>query len=411
MKICKVRILMKRIMIGIGILLVSLFFLNIQSLYAQTKNEHIENYFKNEIGPWAVIKLTEAYLKDYEIQKLGFTSEETDGFNLFVNEFCSNAPNTIDDPAIYFEDARLLLHENAWADCSQTVFEEFVKNYENALQKKQYEIEVFTFQPKRIKKKGFRNEFNELYASTLKERIAFFKKQVVNPASSISQNYSLLWYSLGGNAIFLLIIIFLFFYMKSNKKKLRKEKNQKLDGKKQGENYYSLDHLKKRVKILEKELIDKEKELKNLNKFGNVKSQKSSLKESCQYNSTNEEVARVEVFEIAPSQANNKIEYYVPYPYISLKFDKGQQSSKPLQTTFYRIELKEGELNGNLYIHPNKDLVRRAINSPELYLKSACEYVNVPEKHHKDIKTDRAGTVILHGEDWIVKEKVKIKFV
>jgi len=53
----------------------------------------------------------------------------------------------------------------------------------------------------------------------------------------------------------------------------------------------------------------------------------------------------------------------------------------------------------------------RALNSPNLYLETVCDYENQYNTLSKGIKVINKGEVSLEGEDWVVKKKIKIKFI
>ena len=105
-------------------------------------------------------------------------------------------------------------------------------------------------------------------------------------------------------------------------------------------------------------------------------------------------------------------ELFLPFPYEERKLYDGNRSESPNNDTFYRIALEGSLLEGKLFVQASDHLIINAFNSPEMYLKRACDYVNTLDSNiHSEIQTAEPGKVRLEGDDWVVNEKVKIKFV
>lgn len=104
-------------------------------------------------------------------------------------------------------------------------------------------------------------------------------------------------------------------------------------------------------------------------------------------------------------------EIYLPFPYEDSKFYSGNQSNTPTKDSFYKVILDNTLVSGELFINPSDTLVRTAFNSHEMFLKSVCEYSNALESYHNNISTITPGKVKLEGDDWVVIEKIKIKFI
>ena len=53
----------------------------------------------------------------------------------------------------------------------------------------------------------------------------------------------------------------------------------------------------------------------------------------------------------------------------------------------------------------------RALNSPNTFLETVCDYENPYNPLAKGIKVMSDGEVCLEGQDWVVKKKIRIKFI
>jgi hypothetical protein len=106
---------------------------------------------------------------------------------------------------------------------------------------------------------------------------------------------------------------------------------------------------------------------------------------------------------------NQKFIYFdIPKTDGSFKNSKTHQRND----TFYKIELDDSKQTGKLYfISGDYDL--RALDNIDYYLNPVCEIQNIEDRiGAKRIKMVKTGTVILlNGDSWKIKEKVKIKLI
>ncbi|KAA6338481.1 hypothetical protein EZS27_013520 [termite gut metagenome] len=105
---------------------------------------------------------------------------------------------------------------------------------------------------------------------------------------------------------------------------------------------------------------------------------------------------------------NQKFIYFdIPKTDGSFKNPKTQQGND----TFYKIELDDSKQIGKLFFISGYDL--RALDNIDYYLNPVCEIQNIEDRiGAKRIKMVKTGTVILlNGDSWKIKEKVKIKLI
>lgn len=101
---------------------------------------------------------------------------------------------------------------------------------------------------------------------------------------------------------------------------------------------------------------------------------------------------------------------YLPVPFKERRFAKEDASESKKSTSLYIVEVSEEKNEGIISLVESADL-SRALNSPNIYLETVCDYENVYSPEAKGIKVVEKGKVVLEGQDWVVKKKIKIKFI
>lgn len=101
---------------------------------------------------------------------------------------------------------------------------------------------------------------------------------------------------------------------------------------------------------------------------------------------------------------------YLPSPFEDRRFSFEDITYERDQNSLYLINLDVSENKGSLTIVQNADLTR-AINSPDQYLEKACIYENAFNPNASQLQVIEKGKVQLQERDWIITEKIKIKFV
>lgn len=100
---------------------------------------------------------------------------------------------------------------------------------------------------------------------------------------------------------------------------------------------------------------------------------------------------------------------YLPSPFEENRFSVEDSSNERTSSSLYQIILNPSQSSGKLFIIESADFTR-ALNSPDHYLKKACIYENMFSPKAKGIEVVQPGMVKLENQDWLITEKVKIKF-
>ena len=100
---------------------------------------------------------------------------------------------------------------------------------------------------------------------------------------------------------------------------------------------------------------------------------------------------------------------YLPPPYDDGMFFATDATMFKNSKTLYCIQNRSGD-EGLLIIDPDPRMKRRALQSPDTFLKWACEFENSLKVEYNDIEVLEPGVVKLMGDSWEVKDKVKIQF-
>ncbi|MBG7613168.1 hypothetical protein IU405_13015 [Polaribacter sp. BAL334] len=100
---------------------------------------------------------------------------------------------------------------------------------------------------------------------------------------------------------------------------------------------------------------------------------------------------------------------YLPVPFKERRFAKEDESESKKTTSLYIVEVSKDKNEGIISLIESADL-SRALNSPNIYLETVCDYENVYSPDAKGIKVVEKGKVVLEGQDWVVKKKIRIKF-
>jgi hypothetical protein len=101
---------------------------------------------------------------------------------------------------------------------------------------------------------------------------------------------------------------------------------------------------------------------------------------------------------------------YLPAPFEERRFAVEDMSEIKKPESLYSVSVVEEGKKGNITLIETADL-SRALNSPNIYLETVCEYENSYNPEAKGINVIEDGEVVLEGEDWVVKNKIKIKFI
>lgn len=101
---------------------------------------------------------------------------------------------------------------------------------------------------------------------------------------------------------------------------------------------------------------------------------------------------------------------FLPSPFEEKKFSIEDVSFDRNQSSLYYIDLDSSEKSGYIYILEDSDFTK-ALNSPAQFLEKVCLFENAFSNNATRIENVIKGTVVLDGDDWLVKEKIRIKFI
>lgn len=101
---------------------------------------------------------------------------------------------------------------------------------------------------------------------------------------------------------------------------------------------------------------------------------------------------------------------FLPSPFEEKRFSIEDVSFDRNQSSLYYIDLDSSEKSGDIYILEDSDFTK-ALNSPAQFLEKVCLFENAFSNSATRIENVMKGSVVLDGDDWLVKEKIKIKFI
>lgn len=101
---------------------------------------------------------------------------------------------------------------------------------------------------------------------------------------------------------------------------------------------------------------------------------------------------------------------FLPSPFEEKRFSIEDVSFDRNQSSLYYIDLDSSGKSGDIYILEDSDFTK-ALNSPAQFLEKVCLFENAFSNNATRIENIVKGTVVLDGDDWLVKEKIRIKFI
>lgn len=101
---------------------------------------------------------------------------------------------------------------------------------------------------------------------------------------------------------------------------------------------------------------------------------------------------------------------FLPSPFENNRFSIEDVSNDQTPSSLYQIILDDSATTGKLLIIENANFTR-ALNSPDHYLEKACVFENAFSPTAKGINTVEPGKVKVDNQDWLIIEKIKIKFI
>lgn len=114
-----------------------------------------------------------------------------------------------------------------------------------------------------------------------------------------------------------------------------------------------------------------------------------------------------QTFDLKINQPNT---IYLPSPFEDNRFSIEDVSTEQTTSSLYQIILDASNTTGKLFIIENADFTR-ALNSPDHYLEKACIYENAFNPHANGVQIVEPGKVKLENQDWLILQKIKVKFI
>ncbi len=414
------------------VVLLWMIFLPTVSTIAQSNKEEQEIY--NQLKEWAVVKLTIAYIEDLR----GWTPEtknnnksEFQTYIKLVNEY----QNFSNEKVINLDSVGELLTNGSWSRTKINVFDHYnTLNIDS-------EFNFQSIQASGYDEKNSKQRFNETiivlnkkYEELLNAKNNIEKGNIENsmteslPEDSTdytikktSESSSLLYWVL---SILIIAIIFIFFFKKN---KLKNGVNMRNDGSNMTitnhDSFNSLieklkndvHHLKISEDRLNGNIQSLKREVKNLKmEVATLKSNLVSVNEYSTNDTPSKSITLKETsskateLDVSHDKSSNLI--YLPSPFQDLTFANEDASKDRTLNSLYMIEFNKQMKTGELSVLVDANL-SKALNSPDTYLKTACIYDNDYSNNAKAIIVTNKGKIKLEGEDWIVTEKVRIKFI
>jgi len=218
---------------------------------------------------------------------------------------------------------------------------------------------------------------------------------------------NIIFYIILGLSI-LLNIVFILNRVKNNG---RKKTNSAKKDVNNYEDFYKSENssLKNKIRNLENKLhaFQKSNITSSENKFNNpaIKEDNQPIQTPIINRQVEDEKPRTVEFEIAKPSA-----IYLPSPFENNRFSIEDVSNEQMPTSLYQIILDTSNTTGKLLIIENADFTR-ALNSPDHYLEKACIYENAFSPNANGINIVEPGRVKLENQDWLIIQKIKIKFI
>lgn len=399
----------------IGFIAILLF---VNSSYGQetTKNDSIEAY--NKVNKWAVVKLTIAYMED--LKSWPPSSGE--------NEYNKSAPIEVETYKelkksfdIYADDIDLEqvdeMLAKGWGKTKDGVFKKYKSELFDSILKNNFINVLYvpegtlTTNNREKALVQINKKYNSLLPRQEKEVVKVNEEGVVPLSADLKTNIegdvdksnssAILLYSL--LAISVLLNLVLFFNLKS------KKKGDKAEEKSTYEEFYKI-----QITSLERERDKYKDELSQIKEERSNNSHSSNLGDKVIKPIDNpiedEKPKVIEFSDVTPMKLDSNKIIYFPSPFEERRFAVEDVKDIEQPTSLYVADIDKSKNKGIITLIETADL-SRALNSPNIYLETVCEYENAYNPIAKGIKVVKDGEVILEGEDWVVTSKIRIKFI
>lgn len=388
-------------------------FLFINNSYGQTKQDSITSFKK--VNKWAVVKLTIAYMEDLKgwPQKNAKRNQELETYTKLKEDYDSYLEN------VDLEEVSSLLLKG-WKKTRENVFENYRKELvDSSLTTNSFDKIYFVPEKASPNKRSEAiKEIKAKYSSFLpkqeketeKVEEATFETEPSTVVTTNKEKTSLLnivvYIAL---VISLLIILFLIIVLKKAFKEVdnlkeegrKRAKGIQVDYNTESKTNETIDSLKRKNNSLEKQI-----EVLTNKQY----SPKNSLKTDLEEQPVEDKKSLPRGLSIAKKkQAITRLIYF-PSPFEDNRFSNEDVSETQVPFSLYIAEIEGNTNRGSISLIETADL-SRALNSPNTFLEPVCNYENAYSSSAKEIKVIAKGEVVLEGDDWVVKSKIRIKFI
>ncbi|WP_407264893.1 hypothetical protein R5N98_12565 [Tenacibaculum maritimum] len=199
----------------------------------------------------------------------------------------------------------------------------------------------------------------------------------------------------------ILLILIVFVFSKATKRIDRLEKNLRRAKEENDKLQFKNQELRKQTP---KHLNTEEVKTK-ISQITNEPKSVSNIDNNAKYSQEEEEKPLNVTFDIPKVR-----KVFLPSPFDEKRFSIEDVSFDRNQSSLYYIDLDLSEKSGNIYILEDSDFTK-ALNSPAQFLEKVCLFENAFSNNATGIENIIKGTVVLDGDDWLVKEKIRIKFI
>jgi hypothetical protein len=420
---------MKKFIIGF---ITTLLLINSSYCQEATKNDSIVAFRK--VNKWAVIKLTIAYMEDFRswssetAEKLINTNQkiEWETYKKLKGEY-NEFTNDINLESVSKDLSK------GWIKTRDSVFKVYKLELIDNVKKVHFKEVVF--KPKKTLTTSNRtialDSINRLYDKLILKKnneLSNISQKVVTPQNLKNRTfiqkqgidwpemilYTLLLLSLIFNVLFLRRLRTL---LKVKQKRTFLRSTSKTVRNSGGWNDIETEGQKNTINAQKNKIEELDKENKRLSKVisnNNIQAKGGGQPTGDRTTSPNvndrsiEDAKPITVEFKIPEIKKNFI--YFPSPFEDRRFAIEDASPVEKLTSLYVANVNRNTNKGDISLIETADL-SRALNSPNIYLETVCEYENAYNSEAKGIKVVEDGEVVLEGEDWVVKSKIKIKFI
>ncbi|WP_343330842.1 hypothetical protein [Polaribacter staleyi] len=388
-------------------------FLFINNSYGQTEQDRITSFKK--VNKWAVVKLTIAYMEDLKgwPQKNAKRNQELETYTKLKEDYDSYLEN------VDLEEVSSLLLKG-WKRTRENVFENYRKELvDNSLTMNSFEN--ISFVPVKVSETKRREAIKVQYTSFLPniiekekeilkvEEVVYDEKSPTLTSTNKEKSSLLNIIVYVALVISLLLILFLIIVLKKVFKKLEVlEKEDKKRLRRVQVDHNTESKFNGNIELLNSKIRSLEKQ--NYELLNDLNSTKNSFKSDRNDSPVEDKKSLTRNLNVTKSQQDLTKLIYFPSPFEDNRFSNEDVSETQVPFSLYLAKIDSNTNQGAISLIETADL-SRALNSPNTFLEPVCNYENAYSSSTKEIKVIAKGDVVLEGEDWVVKTKIRIKFI